>query len=220
MVENPPARKYTPALKYSILTPIYDLSLKLFTRETTWRNKLIQLTDPRPGERILDLGCGTGSNSIWIKKKFPECEVVGIDPDAKALELAERKSRKLNLDIHWIQGFIDEHSRESIGEFSKVVSSLVLHQTSTETKKNILVAAKSLLVHDGRLCIADYGIQSTLMMKVLYRLIVQTIDGYSDTQPNAEGYLTQCLSEIGFAQVTQECEYHTLTGSIALLVAS
>ncbi|MBV8173809.1 MAG: hypothetical protein JO151_04490 [Verrucomicrobia bacterium] len=41
---------------------------------------------------------------------------------------------------------------------------------------------------NGELHIADYGLQRTPLMRSLFR-IVQYIDGFEDTQPNADGIL-------------------------------
>ena len=219
MSEDLDQRSYTPALAHSFLTPFYDISVKLFTREKTWRSKLIELTDPLPGDRILDIGCGTGTFAVWLKKSYPDCKVVGIDPDAKSLAIAKRKSAKEQVEVEWVQGFVDSASTQTLGQFSKIVTSLVLHQTSVDSKREIMEGARKMLHPDGRFCIADYGIQSTWAMKFLYRVIVQSIDGVKDTKPNAEGFIERCLADVGFDLVQQEGEYHTVTGSISILVA-
>ena len=54
-------KEFTPALGYGFLTPVYDLAVGLLTRERRWRSDLVRLIDPQPGDRILDVGCGTGS---------------------------------------------------------------------------------------------------------------------------------------------------------------
>lgn len=212
-------KDFTPALKLPLLTPVYDLSIRLFTREHIWREKLIGMADPKPHMRILDIGCGTGTLAIMFKKRFPECEVVGIDPDDRVLDIARKKAKRQGVTIDWIQGFVDGNSVSQLGSFSRIVSSLVLHQTSLEVKRSILKTAKLILEPGGRLCIADYGIQPNWMMKWMYRLIVQTIDGKADTQPNADGFILDCLNEIGFENVRQESEVFTITGSISLIEA-
>ena len=52
---------------------------------------LVALLDPQPGERILDLGCGTGRLAAAIA----ECgaSVTGVDSDAAMIEAARRSSR-------------------------------------------------------------------------------------------------------------------------------
>lgn len=57
-------------------------------------------------------------------------------------------------------------------------------------------------------------------MKTLFRRTIQVIDGYKDTQPNAEGCLQKLMKEVGFINVSEVCVIPTITGSISIYVAS
>ncbi len=55
-----------------------------------------------PGMKVLDLGCGWGSLSLWIAGKYPECEVVGMSNSASQREwimarAAERELQNLRI---------------------------------------------------------------------------------------------------------------------------
>src|SRR5687768_13013787 len=50
---------------------------------------LIAMLDPKPGERILDLGCGTGHLTAQIAAAG--CDVVGLDVSESMLETARRE---------------------------------------------------------------------------------------------------------------------------------
>ena len=58
---TPSSKTYTPALGFRALTPLYDLAISGFTREGRWRPSLVRRVAPRPHERIVDVGCGTGT---------------------------------------------------------------------------------------------------------------------------------------------------------------
>ena len=77
----------------------------------------MDLLAPKPGERILDLGCGDGV----LTKKLADmgCEVVAVDSSLPQIEAA----RKLGLNAHVISG--EELLYE--GEFDAVFSNAVLH---------------------------------------------------------------------------------------------
>lgn len=55
-------------------------------------------------------------------------------------------------------------------------------------------------------------------MRALFRL-VQWIDGFADTQPNADGVLPDLMREAGFIDVTESHVFATATGSISIYAA-
>jgi SAM-dependent methyltransferase len=57
--------------------------------------------------RVLDIGCGTGSLVVLVKQLFPHVEVVGLDPDKKALARATRKAQRAGANIQFHRGFSD-----------------------------------------------------------------------------------------------------------------
>ena len=97
----------------------------------------------------------------------------------------------------------------------KIVSSLVFHQVPLAEKRAGLAALHAALGRGGELHIADYGLQRTWPMRMLFR-IVQRVDGYENTQPSAEGILPKLMEETGFVAVKETLVIPTLTGSISL----
>ena len=209
---------FTPALGYRALTPLYDLAIALLTRERTWRRALLAELDPKPGERILDIGCGTGNFALLIKKAEPAAAVVGLDPDGQVLARARRKACRAGAEITFMEGFCDAGVLRRIGLVDKVVSSLVLHQVPLAEKARILATARELLVPGGSIHIADYGLQRSRLMRWLFR-IVQRLDGVDNTEPNARGILPELLRRAGFAGIDERRVIPTATGSISLLGA-
>ena len=213
-------KEFTPALGHRFLTPVYDLAVGLLTREQLWRTELLEIIDPKPGDRILDVGCGTGSLVAQLSCIEPEAEIVALDPDPDVLEIARRKAEKSGANVRWENGFLDRKMAQKIGHFSKVVSSLVLHQTAVDEKRSILSAMHSVLAQEGQLYIADYGLQRTRLMRMLFRVTVQLVDGVRDTQPNADGCLPGVIEAAGFFRVEETNVISTATGSISLYRAS
>ena len=83
---------YKPPLSYHQLTRFYDLILRHGLREALWKQALVRQVDVSDGNRILDLGCGTGTLTLMLHRANPVSDVVGIDADTKALKIALSKA--------------------------------------------------------------------------------------------------------------------------------
>lgn len=208
---------YVPALGRREFTKAYDLMIALMTRERRWRRALLALVAPGPGEAILDVGCGTGTFAIMLKRQAPTARVVGIDPDGTVLQIASAKAEAAGVAVDWRQGLGDELAALAPppGSLDKVVSSLVLHQCDLPVKRSILAAAHEVLRPGGAVFIADYGRQRTALMRLLFRQ-VQALDGFERTRPNADGVLPDLMRRAGFANIEEVSVTPTPTGSISI----
>ena len=56
----------------------------------------------RTGGPILELGCGTGRIAVPIAQDGHH--LVGLDQSAAMLERAERRARRVNVDVRWVEG--------------------------------------------------------------------------------------------------------------------
>jgi ubiquinone/menaquinone biosynthesis C-methylase UbiE len=200
------ARAYTPPLGKDS-TADYDRAIRLWTRETLWRRAMLEELAARPGETILDVGCGTGSFAV---------RVIGIDPDEEALTIARAKADVAVLNVEWEQGFARDLG---VRGADAIASSLMFHQVPMTEKRAGLSAMFAAVRPGGRIVIADYGRQKGLM-RVLFRLTIQRLDGVADTQPNADGILPELVKAAGFRKVRDVARFDTVTGTIGLIVAS
>lgn len=129
--------KQIPAFNYDFLTPFFDSISNLLGFGYKQRVKIVNLLDLKIGERLLDLGCGTGSLLIVAKSKFPNVDMIGVDVDSKVLEIAEKKIKKENLNIKLIKSSADKLPFPD-NSFDVIVSTLVFHHLPTEVKKGAL----------------------------------------------------------------------------------
>lgn len=212
-------RVYTPALGLHALTPLYDTAIALLTRESIWRSALVRTIGLKADERLLDVGCGTGSLAALLATQAPGAKVHGIDPDPDVLRQARAKASGHGVNVGFHEGFLSKAFLESQAPFDVITSSLVLHQVPLEGKAEILSMIRMGLKPGGRACIADYGLQRTPLMRFLFRWTVQRLDGIADTPPNAEGILPVLIRRAGFANVDEVKAIPTPTGSISIYVA-
>lgn len=211
--------RYVPALGHHCLTPLYDTVIALMTRERTWRKAFVKQIAPDQRDVIIDVGCGTGSLAVMIKRASPYSTVYGIDPDTDVLGRAEIKARDNGMLVHFMRGYgADVAERAASLRVTKVISSLVLHQVPLEGKREILGNMHAALKPGGEIHVADYGLQRSLPMRVLFRQ-VQHVDGFEFTQPNADGIVPVLMEEIGFENVRENRVIATPTGSISLYSA-
>lgn len=204
---------FTPALGRPELTDSYDRTIRFWTRENVWRTALLDQVAPNNGETILDVGCGTSTFAIMLKRAAPHARVVGLDPDPQILEIAAAKAKRCGARVEWQQGFARD-AASFVGSIDKVVSSLVFHQVPLVEKRAGLAAMLTALRPGGDLHVADYARQGSSLMRFLFRHTVQRIDGVTDTQPNADGALETILEELSGSAVRARRIVPTMTGAI------
>ena len=208
--------EFTPALGHSALTPLYDLAIRLLTREQRWRELLLEQIAPQDGQAILDVGCGTGTFAIMLKRRAPGARIVGLDPDPAVIQTAEAKARRAGVEIECRHGFA--HDAGSLGEFDQVISTLVFHQVPPEEKVAGIHAVFSAVRPGGFVHVADYCRQPDWLMRQLFR-IIQTVDGKPNTQANVDGAVESILHRLGGAPAVPETVVRTPTGAISLFRA-
>lgn len=210
----PEDHDYVPPLGRHGLTNQYDRAIALMTREKRWRSELIRRIPPTNGTRIVDIGCGTGTLAVAIKQTFPDNEVIGIDPDRPALDLAHGKAEAAGVAVRWEQAMGDR-ADDIVGRCDIILSSLVFHQCAIETKQAIANAMFRALAPGGLMLVADYGLQRSLLMRTLFRQ-VQLLDGFDKTEPNAQGCMPGIFETAGFSDVFEAKVIQTPSGSISI----
>lgn len=138
-------RDYVPAAGHDLILPLYDPIVTLLGADST-RAVLVDQAALPPGHRVLEIGCGTGSLALVIKRLHPAVDVVGLDPDPRALVRARRKAERAALSIEFDRGFAGElpYARAS---FDRVFSSFMFHHLrGSEKRRCVKSAAFSSLV--------------------------------------------------------------------------
>jgi SAM-dependent methyltransferase len=105
---------------------------------------VVELLDPRPGERILDLGCGDGV--LTEKLAAAGCDVVGVDAGEDMIRVAQQKG----LNAHVVDG----HALAFDAEFDAVFSNAALHWMMQPAK--VVDGVRRALKPGGRF-VAEFG---------------------------------------------------------------
>ncbi len=211
------ADSYIPALSYDWLTPFYDLLIRRTMPESTFKRRLIEQTRIKSGHRVLDLGCGTGTLSLLIKKTHPEATVVGFDGDPKILGIAKKKADQAGIEISLDEG-LSFDLPYSDASFDRVVSSLVFHHLNRNNKISTLSEVHRALRVGGELHIADFGKPQNALMRVA-SFPWQLFDGFKTTGDNVNGLLPELIRSAGFVEVHESARYMTLFGTLCLYAA-
>lgn len=205
--------QFTPAFP---LLGLYDHVVRVFSRDRVWRSALLERLAPREGELIVDVGCGTATFLKDIALRTADVRLVGIDPDERILLRAREKLDSSGVCAELKRGYLRDVADLLSGRaVAKMTSSLVFHQVPHAEKRAGLAAMFASLVPGGSLLIADYGLQRTAAMRLLFKL-VQCVDGFEQTQPNADGVMPTLMCEAGFVDVEEADVFATATGSISI----
>jgi ubiquinone/menaquinone biosynthesis C-methylase UbiE len=186
-------RPYLPAAGRDWALPFYDPIVGLLGLQAT-RRVLIDQAAPRPGQRILEIGCGTGSLVVLLKRLHPDVSVTGLDPDPKALARAARKAARAEVAIALDRGFSDQLPYDA-RSFDRVLSSFMFHHLPREVKEGTLREVARVLKPAGALHLLDFAGHPSRSDGFLARMLHSS----PNLRDNAEDRVVTLMREAGLA---------------------
>ena len=189
-------------------------------RARRWRPALLDAIAPAPGQRILDLGCGTGTLCLMVKARCPDAMIIGVDPDPTVLSRARRKAEAAELDLPFIRASAtDLPAQPPLDRPVDVcVTSLMFHHLHPAQKRAALAEEMRMLKPGGRLLILDWGPPNTRTGRLGF-LITQLFDGFEATRDHASEAFLGMISEAGFSPVDELGRWPTAVGTLCLYSA-
>jgi ubiquinone/menaquinone biosynthesis C-methylase UbiE len=147
----------------------YDLLSTLFFlgRRRRVFTRLAALSGARPGDRVLDVGCGTGYfTRLLAVAVAPGGTALGIDPSPEVIARARRLTRLANSTF--AAGIAEALDTED-QSYDVVVSSLMLHHLPGTVRPQAIREMYRVLRPGGRVLVADFRPPTTRIGRLLLK---------------------------------------------------
>jgi ubiquinone/menaquinone biosynthesis C-methylase UbiE len=170
---KPSARQTTGSMEGWGKTYDFFVGLMTLRQEPKVRQATLELAKIRPGDCILEVGCGTGSLTLAAKTKAgPQSQVYGVDIAPDMIAAARQKAARAGQDVQFQVGRIETIPFPD-GKFNLVLSSLMMHHvTGADAKQKGIAEILRVLIPGGRLLIVDIEPPQKLLFKGLAGLVL------------------------------------------------
>jgi demethylmenaquinone methyltransferase/2-methoxy-6-polyprenyl-1,4-benzoquinol methylase/phosphoethanolamine N-methyltransferase len=174
-------------------------------RRRRLRAMTIALAQIQPGERVLEVGCGTGDVAIAAYAPAgPRGSVSGIDAGPEMIAVARAKAAHAGVVVDFRVEPIEALTYPD-ATFDIVLSSLMMHHLPDDLKRQGLAQIARVLKPGGRLLIVDVKRPSTRLGRVVNRLMLH------GSLKTAIQDLTAMLEDTGFFVIeTGSTDFATL----------
>ena len=201
-------KPYLPAAGHHWLLPLYDPFVKLLGSEIAMR-ALVDKASIQPGQRVLDIGCGTGTLPIMIKRLYRDVDVIGLDPDPHALARAKRKAKRASVAVQFHQGFADALPYPD-ASVDRVLSSFMFHHLGSDEKHRMLREVRRVLRSGGVLILLDFGGPDSARDCLLARLIHSS----RHLKDNSEEQILALMNQSGLTDTKKVAQGTMLFGRL------
>ena len=175
----------------------YDLVVRLMSLGTdkALRRRTVDIAQIKPGDRVLDVGCGTGDLTIAAKARAGSTgSVIGIDASPEMIAEANSKVAKAGINVEFRLDRIEALTFAD-NSFDVVLSSLMMHHLPDDLKRAGMNEIYRVLRPGGHLLIVDMkrtvSPRSRLLATWMHHQMVET--GAQD--------LAVMMREAGFTQI-------------------
>ncbi|MFQ5699116.1 MAG: corrinoid protein-associated methyltransferase CpaM [Myxococcota bacterium] len=149
----------------------YDLGMRILTlgRISRAYDRLVRHLEP--GQRVLDLGCGTGALTLRAARRGAQVKAIDVSPEM--LQIARDHARRAGLAerIEFEEVGIAELGGEPAETYDAVISGLCFSELSPDERDFALAEAVRVLRPGGRLLLADEARPSSLLLRSLHALL-------------------------------------------------
>ena len=137
----------------------YDATLGKLKRHHDLLDLVVACSKVKAGDRVLDIGCGTGLLSLKFLKKA-DCIVRGIDSSPKMLAICRKKIKQLGLNKKMTCQLVDAEQMDfPDNTFNIIASTVALHHVQNKTP--VFKKIHRILKPGGRFVLGDLDMDTT-----------------------------------------------------------
>jgi ubiquinone/menaquinone biosynthesis C-methylase UbiE len=185
-----------------------------FGREQVLREMTVDLAQVKPGDCILEVGCGTGSLTLAAKRRAGSTgEAFGIDLIPGMIEASRRKAAQANEQITFQTGSIDNIPFPE-NRFDVVMCSFMIFHMSENTRRKGIAEIQRVLKPQGRLLVLDMASPAQPVQRAIAKMLfgdmlqhelrellpLMEASGFSDVELGPAKFNILGLSVLGFVR--------------------
>ena len=138
----------------------------------------IEAGDPTKA-RVLEVGCGTGINTLAMAQLFPDAQFIGLDLSKSQIEMAEKAKKEVGLEnVQFLHADINDLS-DDLGTFDYIISHGVYSWIPDASKQALLRINKKHLAPNGIAYISYNCLPGWKMRGALRDMMLMHTRGYS-----------------------------------------
>ena len=140
---------------------VYDASRKYYL---LGRDHLIEKLQPKDGEHVIEVGCGTARNLIKMARRYPRAHFHGLDASDEMLKTARRATVKAGLTLSLAQAFSQNFDPQALFKLGKAPDKLVYSYALSIIPpwRESIDHGLKILPSGGEMHIVDFGGQDGL----------------------------------------------------------